>query len=59
MAAGLVDTSWKVEDIVALIEKAEAEASPKSAAPPVRIPVWARQRSFCIFGVSAHRVTPL
>ncbi len=29
MAAGLVSSPWEVSDIVALVEKAEAEAAPK------------------------------
>ena len=33
MAAGLVDTAWEVEDIVALVEKAETEAAPKKRGP--------------------------
>ena len=33
IAAGLVTSSWEVSDIVALVEKAEAEAAPKVRGP--------------------------
>lgn len=33
MAAGLVENPWEVEDIVALVEKAETEAAPKKRGP--------------------------
>jgi len=33
MAAGLVESPWEVEDIVALVEKAEADAAPKKRGP--------------------------
>lgn len=33
MAAGLVSSPWEVEDIVALVEKAETEAAPKKRGP--------------------------
>lgn len=33
MAAGVSDRLWDVEDIVALVEKAEAEAAPRKRGP--------------------------
>jgi len=33
MAAGLVGSPWEVEDIVALVEKVEADAAPKKRGP--------------------------